>query len=141
MDVPEDKGGRAGRGRVLMRACRPHRGVVAVGGREMHFQVSVIGCQVGVFGRRSLEHACHPKVILAANRLPLSAQTCPLPLTLFPLIPPVMALPPLPAGLRARRDFLRQVALGAAMFAVPGAFAEALTRTPKQTEEIGRAHV
>jgi protocatechuate 3,4-dioxygenase beta subunit len=45
-----------------------------------------------------------------------------------------MPLPPLPADLRARRDFLRQVALGAAMFAVPGAFAEALTRTPKQTE-------
>jgi protocatechuate 3,4-dioxygenase, beta subunit len=45
-----------------------------------------------------------------------------------------MALPPLPANLRARRDFLRQVALGAAMFAVPGAFAEALTRTPKQTQ-------
>lgn len=45
-----------------------------------------------------------------------------------------MALPPLPPGLRARRDFLRQVALGAALFAVPGAFAEALTRTPKQTE-------
>ncbi|NBS05361.1 MAG: intradiol ring-cleavage dioxygenase, partial [Verrucomicrobia bacterium] len=45
-----------------------------------------------------------------------------------------MALPPLPANLRARRDFLRQVALGAALFAVPGAFAEALTRTPKQTE-------
>jgi len=45
-----------------------------------------------------------------------------------------MPLPPLPANLRARRDFLRQVALGAAMFAVPGAFAEALTRTPKQTE-------
>jgi len=45
-----------------------------------------------------------------------------------------MALPTLPPYLRARRDFLRQVALGAAMFAVPGAFAEALTRTPKQTE-------
>ena len=45
-----------------------------------------------------------------------------------------MALPPLPANLRARRDFLRQVALGAALFAVPGAFAEALTRTPKQTQ-------
>jgi len=45
-----------------------------------------------------------------------------------------MASPPLPPPLRARRDFLRQVALGAAMFAAPGAFAEALTRTPKQTE-------
>ena len=45
-----------------------------------------------------------------------------------------MPLPPLPANLQARRDFLRKVALGAAMFAVPGAFAEALTRTPKQTE-------
>ena len=45
-----------------------------------------------------------------------------------------MPLPPLPADLQARRDFLRKVALGAAMFAVPGAFAEALTRTPKQTE-------
>ncbi len=41
-----------------------------------------------------------------------------------------MALPSLPAHLRARRDFLRQVALGAAMLAVPGAFAEPLTRTP-----------
>ena len=45
-----------------------------------------------------------------------------------------MSLPPLPPHLRARRDFLRQVALGAAMFAMPGAFAEALTRTPKQTQ-------
>ena len=45
-----------------------------------------------------------------------------------------MPFPPLPANLRARRDFLRQVALGAALFAVPGVFAEALTRTPKQTE-------
>jgi protocatechuate 3,4-dioxygenase beta subunit len=45
-----------------------------------------------------------------------------------------MALPPLPPELQARRDFLRKVALGAALFAMPGAFAEALTRTPKQTE-------
>jgi len=45
-----------------------------------------------------------------------------------------MALPPLPRHLQARRDFLRKVALGAAFFAVPGAFADALTRTPRQTE-------
>ena len=45
-----------------------------------------------------------------------------------------MALPPLPPHLQARREFLRKVALGAALFAMPGAFAEALTRTPKQTE-------
>ena len=45
-----------------------------------------------------------------------------------------MPLPPLPPHLQARRDFLRQVALGMAAFAAPGAFAEALTRTPKQTE-------
>ena len=45
-----------------------------------------------------------------------------------------MALPPLPPHLQARRDFLKKVAFGAALFAVPGAFAEALTRTPRQTE-------
>jgi protocatechuate 3,4-dioxygenase beta subunit len=33
-----------------------------------------------------------------------------------------------------RRAFLRQFAIGAAFFTVPGAFAEALTLTPKQTE-------
>jgi protocatechuate 3,4-dioxygenase beta subunit len=34
----------------------------------------------------------------------------------------------------SRRSFLRGLAAGAAMFAVPGAFAEELTRTPRQTE-------
>ena len=33
-----------------------------------------------------------------------------------------------------RRHFLRQLSLGAAFFAVPGAFAEALIKTPGQTE-------
>jgi len=33
-----------------------------------------------------------------------------------------------------RRAFLRQFAIGAAFFTVPGAFAEALTLTPRQTE-------
>jgi protocatechuate 3,4-dioxygenase, beta subunit len=33
-----------------------------------------------------------------------------------------------------RRRFLRQLALGSAMFAVPGLFAEQLTLTPRQTE-------
>jgi protocatechuate 3,4-dioxygenase beta subunit len=33
-----------------------------------------------------------------------------------------------------RRDFLARAAFGAAFLAVPGAFAEALTQTPKQTE-------
>jgi protocatechuate 3,4-dioxygenase beta subunit len=33
-----------------------------------------------------------------------------------------------------RRQFLRQLALGASLFAVPGAFAEELLRTPRQTE-------
>lgn len=33
-----------------------------------------------------------------------------------------------------RRQFMRQLAIGAAMFAVPGAFAEQLVLTPKQTE-------
>lgn len=33
-----------------------------------------------------------------------------------------------------RRGFLRSVGFGAALFTVPGAFAEALTRTPAQTE-------
>lgn len=33
-----------------------------------------------------------------------------------------------------RREFLRRLGLGAALFAVPGAFAEELVRTPKQTE-------
>lgn len=37
-------------------------------------------------------------------------------------------------GLASRRDMLRGMALGAAFFAVPGAFAEELTRTPAQTE-------
>lgn len=45
-----------------------------------------------------------------------------------------MDLPPLPPGLLARRAFLRKMALVPALFAVPGAFAEALTRTPRQTE-------
>ncbi len=34
----------------------------------------------------------------------------------------------------SRRAFLRQLALGSALFAVPGAFAEELTRTPRLTE-------
>src|SRR5213082_3274666 len=33
-----------------------------------------------------------------------------------------------------RRRFIRNLSLGAALFAVPGAFAEELTRTPRQTE-------
>ena len=45
-----------------------------------------------------------------------------------------MATPPFPIPHGGRRDFLRQFALGAAAFAAPGAFAEALVRTPKQTE-------
>lgn len=36
--------------------------------------------------------------------------------------------------LPSRRRFLRHIALGAAAFTVPGAFAEELVRTPKQTE-------
>jgi protocatechuate 3,4-dioxygenase beta subunit len=35
---------------------------------------------------------------------------------------------------RSRRDFLQAVGLGAAFFAVPGAFAEQLVLTPRQTE-------
>jgi protocatechuate 3,4-dioxygenase beta subunit len=34
----------------------------------------------------------------------------------------------------SRRHFLRQLGLSAAFFTTPGAFAEALTRTPRQTE-------
>ncbi len=45
-----------------------------------------------------------------------------------------MATPPFPIPHGDRRDFLRRFALGAAAFAAPGAFAEALVRTPKQTE-------
>jgi len=41
-------------------------------------------------------------------------------------------LPPLLS--QDRRHFLRSVALGATFFAVPGAFAEALVQTPRQTE-------
>ena len=44
---------------------------------------------------------------------------------------------PTPAGshrFAARRNFLRQLALGTALFAVPGAFAAELIRTPRQTE-------
>src|SRR5439155_6874052 len=33
-----------------------------------------------------------------------------------------------------RRAFVRQLGLGAALFAIPGAFAEEIIRTPKQTE-------
>src|SRR5436190_23529822 len=33
-----------------------------------------------------------------------------------------------------RRGFLRSLSVGAALFAVPGAFAEELARTPEQTE-------
>src|SRR3982750_2643229 len=33
-----------------------------------------------------------------------------------------------------RRHFLRTVTVGSALFTVPGAFAEELTRTPRQTE-------
>ena len=59
-----------------------------------------------------------------------------------------------------RRHFLNRLGLGAALFTVPGAFAEELWRTPRQTEgpfypdhlpldtdndllviKIGRAHV
>ena len=36
--------------------------------------------------------------------------------------------------LKTRRSFLRRASLGAALLAAPGAFAEALTRTPAQTE-------
>ena len=35
---------------------------------------------------------------------------------------------------RNRRDFLGTLALGAAAFTTPGAFAEELVRTPRQTE-------
>jgi protocatechuate 3,4-dioxygenase beta subunit len=38
------------------------------------------------------------------------------------------------ARLHARRQFLRSAAFGAAMFTVPGAFADELVRTPDQTE-------
>jgi protocatechuate 3,4-dioxygenase beta subunit len=37
-------------------------------------------------------------------------------------------------SIRSRRDFLQTVGLGAAFFAVPGAFAEQLVLTPRQTE-------
>src|SRR5258705_9161425 len=36
--------------------------------------------------------------------------------------------------LHDRRSFFRRVGLSAVLFAVPGAFAEELTRTPRQTE-------
>lgn len=39
-----------------------------------------------------------------------------------------------PLILQPRRQFIRNLGIGAAMFAVPGAFAEALVRTPAQTE-------
>ncbi len=41
---------------------------------------------------------------------------------------------PLTAAPQNRRRFLRGLGLGAALFTVPGAFAEQLTLTPKQTE-------
>jgi hypothetical protein len=40
----------------------------------------------------------------------------------------------LPAFSSNRREFARRLALASAFFAVPGAFAEALTQTPRQTE-------
>ena len=39
-----------------------------------------------------------------------------------------------PLRLENRRKFVRQLALGTALFVVPGAFAEELIRTPRQTE-------
>ena len=39
-----------------------------------------------------------------------------------------------PLRFEHRRNFLRQLALGTALFAVPGAFAAELIRTPRQTE-------
>ena len=39
-----------------------------------------------------------------------------------------------PSYFERRRQFLQGVALGAAMFTVPGVFAEELARTPRQTE-------
>jgi protocatechuate 3,4-dioxygenase, beta subunit len=41
---------------------------------------------------------------------------------------------PLGASFSDRRAFLRQIALASSLFAVPGAFAEELIRTPRQTE-------
>src|SRR6266571_3368042 len=38
------------------------------------------------------------------------------------------------AAAASRRGFLRQIGLSAAVLAVPGAFAEELSRTPRQTE-------
>ncbi len=45
-----------------------------------------------------------------------------------------LILTPKTSFLHNRRDFLRSVGAGMTLFAVPGAFAEALTRTPEQTE-------
>lgn len=39
-----------------------------------------------------------------------------------------------PFGVQDRRWFLREFSLGAALFTVPGLFAEELVRTPAQTE-------
>jgi len=47
---------------------------------------------------------------------------------------PVPRLPSAVIASIARRRFLRQLALGSAMFSVPGAFAQALVQTPAQTE-------
>lgn len=59
-----------------------------------------------------------------------------LPLAMNPhaLSRPEIGSLPLPPVSLDRRRFLSQLALGAAMFAAPGAFAEALTRTPAQTD-------
>ena len=45
-----------------------------------------------------------------------------------------LILTPKTSILHGRRDFLRRLSVGAAFAAVPGAFAEALLLTPKQTE-------
>src|SRR5262252_474084 len=47
---------------------------------------------------------------------------------------PVRVLPNNAGLLRDRRRFIKRLGLGAVLFAVPGAFAEELVRTPKQTE-------
>jgi hypothetical protein len=57
-------------------------------GWEMHFQVSGLGRLVSGSGAgRGVAPATrHLKIVLTANRLPLTAKTCPLPLNPFRLI-------------------------------------------------------
>src|SRR5438128_2737259 len=71
----------------------------------------------------------------SSARIPLKKYSKPKPLwRIFPhMNPPNLFAPPSHHTFE-RRTFLRRLALSTVLFAVPGAFAEELLRTPRQTE-------